>query len=228
MPISPEQFEAMIAAGLTPAQIAAMIAPAGAAAAQPLSFAAPAGDPLLAGIRRAPPPTQAGQSFVDDNGQFDGQYRVRVKSVDIDVKEKGKILRTIVTVLASSNMHVSVGSDREYALFLWNPPALADAQGWLQQLSDAKGNVGQFSDQFYHDATGEKNACAGLEFDLSVFTKAQKQNKSKTFTHLRFSTPSGASIVAASAPMSAPVASAAIPPKPAGWPDSLAWPPNAA
>lgn len=228
-----EQIAQMVAAGMSPAQIAALgatTAPAAAAPA-PLSFHPGGSDPLLAGIRSAPPPTSYGMSFVDDGGKYDGDYRVRIKEVSFDNTDKGKVLRTTMTVLASNQETVPVGSEREYALFTWNKPALAETQGWLQQLSDAKGNVGPFTDAFYRECTGEANVCAGLEFDLSVFTKPQKRNPSKSFTHYRFSAPSGAPSMIATPP-SIPggaaystAAAPAVPPKPANWPDTLPWPP---
>lgn len=225
--MTPEQIQALIAAGVPPAQIASMMSATAAPAPGPAALSSHH-DPLLAGIRSAPPPTQAGVSFVDDHGKFDGNYRVRVKRVEIDIVDKGKILRSILEVLESSNMNVAVGSEREYPLFLWNRPALADAQGWLQLLSDAKGNVGAFTDSFYAGATGEANICAGVELMLSVFTKQQKRDSSKSFTHHRFSqvAPAAAAVrPAATIPPSVPGGSAFAIPRPPGYPETLPWPP---
>lgn len=176
---------ALLGAGQPPAVIAAMFS---AQTTAPATTSAPApASGLLGALRKAPDPNKSGQSFNDDNGKYDGDYAVTVKYVGTEQKKKGQICRTVLQVDESSNALVGVGSEREYVLFLWNDPAVSEMKGWIQTLSDAKGNVGDFSDAFYLDALGEKQICAGLRFHLKTFTTPQKQNKLKQFTHHRFS-----------------------------------------
>jgi hypothetical protein len=190
--MTPQQVQALLAAGIPVAQIAAMMGAAPAAAATVPAAEAPVSiDRVLNAIRSAPAPTDYDDGYSDKEnpGRFDGRYRVRVKRLYIaNTRKSGNKLAVTHEILASSNPLVYVGENREHAIFLDRADAaLSEAQGLYQKFYAARGNAGPYTDEFARAATGEGQPCAGLEFDVDVSTKPQAGNKDKVFTHVSYS-----------------------------------------
>lgn len=213
--MDPNMIAALRAQGFNDTQIATMLigmqAPQAAAPATPAPALSGVSS-VLAGLRNAPAPNTAGQSLVDDEGKFDGDYVVELTMCELAAKQKGQVFRAVFRVEDSSNPLITKGSEREFPLFLWNPPALSECKGFVQMLS-GQSDWTAAAEQYFGDMISEKQVARGVRLHLSVFTKAQKQNKAKMFTHHRWSllAPGEQRSVAAPVAAPAPVAPAANP-----------------
>jgi hypothetical protein len=222
---------------MTPEQQAAVAA----FMAQQQAGAAPAlqGNGLAAQLRSAPDPTKSGQSFSDDGGKYDGEYTVTIEEVGIKNVSKGQVFSASLRVEETSNPAIRVGEVREHPMFLWSPAAVSECKGFVQMLSDAlTGSSAPFSDAFLSGLTGEQQLGKGTRLSLRVFTAQQKRDKSKTFTHTRFSV-LDATCAGLDSPRPEPAAATSqiggYTPAPAlgtepppGWPPSIPWPGAAA
>lgn len=226
--------------GMNDTQIAAVFTPPAAAPNTLAGFygnspapAVAAGSALANAIRNAPNPNNAGMSLTDDDGKFDGDYVVELTQIELAKKTKGDVFRAVFRVEESSNLNVPVGAEREFPLFLWNPPALSEAKGFVQLISDAKtGGLEPWTDDFFASLIDERQAGRGIRAHVSVFTKPQKNNRAKMFTHHRWSiigAGQSLGITAAPAPLTAaapPSLAAALPGLPPSVPGGAAYAPG--
>lgn len=264
--MTPEQFNALIAAGMTGPAIAAniasipalfaagmqpaQIAAAFSGAAAPAQTAVGGGNSTLSALKNAPDPRNQVQGLshpentplVNGRGMFDGEYAVTIDAITMEKTKKGQIFKVVFVIDESSHPGVLEGTKREHPLYQWVDAAISETKGLLQILSDACGRIGPWDDAFYYDATGEKQCCKGLRFQVSVFTEPQRKNAAKFFTKHRYSRiANGQSLglVAAAAPVAAAPAAtvvnplaglvqAAAPAAVAGVTIPTGWPKNAA
>lgn len=169
---------------------------------------------MLARMRSAPPPGNAGQSFTDDNGKFDGDYTVTIKRVAYEKKRTVNIYKVVVRIDESFNDNVAVGAEREHVIFLKHEASYSEANELFQIFSDMMGNSGPYTDAFYNDAIGERQPLAGKRMRITVMTKPQKNNTTKMFTHVRWSPDTGGSVPAPTPAPAAPLPPV-LPPMPA-------------
>lgn len=200
----------LVASGFTPQAIAAIKAPGNLL--PPLPTAGASNSPL-ARMRTAPPPGNAGQSFSDDNGKYDGDYLVTIKRVAYETKRTANIHKIILRIDESFNDNVAVGAEREHVIFMKAEAAFSEANELFQIFSDAMGNSGPYTDAFYQDAVGERQPLAGKRMRITVMTKPQKNNPAKSFTHVRWSSADAPAPTAAPLPqVLPPMPAPAVPP----------------
>ncbi len=193
--MTPEQIQAAIAAAM--AQAAAQTAPA------PTDHAAE-----LASIRAADDLNDYGPKFRSDDGSFDGQYKVQVLSMTNTPKSDGVVVTDInCRVLESTNPTVTVGTERGVALFKNTFSYKKLIKHWAQQLSEAKGHVGPFSDAFYLSLFATPSAAVGAVLDLNVRTDLEIPGQKKAWTHCIPKAPK--------APITVPAAASPVPTVPA-------------
>jgi len=140
---------------------------------------------MLDSIRSAPDPTNYGTGWSDDNGKFDGEYDVTISRTEERSTEKGTVFSIEMKVDASDNDHVRVGSKREHSFWGWTAASRSDLKGYVQEMSEAAGNEGDFTDEFYLGLWSEDQVGTGLRFRIAVSTAPQKRDKSKVFTKVR-------------------------------------------
>lgn len=225
--LSTEQINALVAAGLSGEQIAAMMNPAPAVTSGANTKNA---DPVLRSILTAPDPKDRNQTLshpektplVNGVGMFDGTYAITVRRVCWEPSKKGQILKHVFVIDESNNPLVKPGGLREHPLFQWNEAAITETKGLLQTLFAAKGNSGSWMDDpatpFYFAATGEQNCCEGLRFKLTVYTEPQRKNANAYFSHHKYeqiAVGQRLGLEAGSAPMSLSSLPLTLPPAPA-------------
>ena len=180
---------ALFTAGMSPAQIASAFAGAGAAPA-PAST-----NSDIAGIRAAPLPSNRNQSLshpkgspytTGQAGMYDGEYAVTSTSFAHKSTDKGKLFEHTFTIDESTNPLVPKGTTRQHEIWQNTPAGKSEANGMMQVLSDALGNEGAWSDATYASVTSETQASKGLRFRLSVRTRPQKNDPKKCFTDHRY------------------------------------------
>jgi hypothetical protein len=219
--LTPEQIAQYMAAGWTYDQLVAAghvpapTAPPPPAAPAPQGYASP--DELgraLSSIYAAEPSYARLDTMQDDDGRYDGEYEIEIGDCELRRVDKGDIASVQFKILAASNPNVAVGSDREHPMFLWNKPALGEAHGLLDVFADA---IGQPKDAAFGTRVFRaEQVMRGVKFRLSVATRPQQRDKTKVFTHLRYTPWSEATVAAPPPP--APAAAPPPPPTAAGVP----------
>ena len=168
------QIQQLIAAGLSPEQIAAAIAP------KPVST-----NPQIAALRAAPQGSDRSDRLAHPKGApwslgqpgaFDGDFAITVSSYQFKSTKKGNLYEIVFTVDESTHSLVPVGTRRSHEIWQNNPAGEAEGTRVMQVFSDCAGNSGPWSDEFYLAVTGEQQAAKGLRFHLSVRTRPLKNS----------------------------------------------------
>jgi hypothetical protein len=180
--LSPEQLQAAIAAALAQqANQTTKTTPA------PMQKGKGSGAKSVAAgdILAAPKGSDYLDGFVDDNGKYDGEYEVTILSCEVKNAEKGQLFEITMQIDSSSNDRIKEGSKRQHAIFWWSPAGKGETRTLWEKFMEAKGC--ELTADNAEDIYGEAQCMASTRWSLSVSTRPQKRDRSKSFTHHRYS-----------------------------------------